>query len=397
MFENLLGQPMAAENLIRDIKNNTLPGSLLFEGPEYSGKCTAALELARALTCREKGAWDCSCLPCEQNRLLAHPYVLLLGNRGFAGEIEASARALVATGSDASRYLYIRNVRKLLRRFDPVLWENDDKKISQAIKHIERSSEIMETLSPEKPLPEAGELENLVAEVRKSVRVMAGLIPSGIPINQIRNVAQWSWRTSPGSRKIVILENADRIQEGARNALLKILEEPPRDLYLVLLTSQKRMIIPTILSRVRPYGFSERDPETVHGVLERVYREKPGSSRSSCDSLREYFIQFRDYSQDQLDKSAALFLAAVRNRDLYYPGTPFEKIDRELFSVWLETLTGHLYQELRTAKESLEGFPLRHLEDWEMMIRKARESADLYNQSPTLLMESLYYGMRDSQ
>jgi DNA polymerase III delta prime subunit len=40
MFENLLEQPAVKGRLIEDIKSSSLPSSILFYGPSYSGKMT---------------------------------------------------------------------------------------------------------------------------------------------------------------------------------------------------------------------------------------------------------------------------------------------------------------------------------------------------------------------
>ena len=48
------------------------------------------------------------------------------------------------------------------------------------------------------------------------------------------------------------------MSESVRNALLKILEEPPSDCNFILLTSKRNAILPTILSRVRTYEFKNR-------------------------------------------------------------------------------------------------------------------------------------------
>ena len=47
-------------------------------------------------------------------------------------------------------------------------------------------------------------------------------------------------------KKTIIIENADRMLESVRNALLKILEEPPVDTIFILTTSQRNLVMPTI-------------------------------------------------------------------------------------------------------------------------------------------------------
>jgi DNA polymerase-3 subunit delta' len=60
-----------------------------------------------------------------------------------------------------------------------------------------------------------------------------------------------------GARKVIILGNAERlvVQEAsqeAANALLKVLEEPPADTFLMLTTREAQALLPTIRSRLVP-------------------------------------------------------------------------------------------------------------------------------------------------
>jgi DNA polymerase-3 subunit gamma/tau len=61
VFDNLLYQERLAEQLTREVSQKTLPASVLFHGPAYSAKLTAALETARGLSCLKDGAWSCPC------------------------------------------------------------------------------------------------------------------------------------------------------------------------------------------------------------------------------------------------------------------------------------------------------------------------------------------------
>jgi DNA polymerase III subunit delta' len=74
-------------------------------------------------------------------------------------------------------------------------------------------------------------------ECRACTTTMAGthadvrrIIPEGLSIGvtEMRNIVQIaSRRPSTGRWQIVLIEDADRLTEGAANALLKVVEEPP--------------------------------------------------------------------------------------------------------------------------------------------------------------------------
>src|ERR1700746_1536905 len=56
------------------------------------------------------------------------------------------------------------------------------------------------------------------------------IIPEGLSIgvDEMRNIVQIaSRRPTTGHRQIVVIEDADRLTEGAANPLLKVVEEPP--------------------------------------------------------------------------------------------------------------------------------------------------------------------------
>jgi DNA polymerase-3 subunit delta' len=71
-----------------------------------------------------------------------------------------------------------------------------------------------------------------------------------IKIEQIRDVVRFSNKTAGfGLRKVIVLAPADSMNVNAFNALLKLLEEPPKDTYLILVCHRMYCIPPTIRSR----------------------------------------------------------------------------------------------------------------------------------------------------
>jgi DNA polymerase-3 subunit delta' len=68
-------------------------------------------------------------------------------------------------------------------------------------------------------------------------------------------------------RKVFVIHDAERMQAPSANALLKTLEEPPLDTTIILLTSQAREILPTILSRCIQLHFQPLSTECIVEIL----------------------------------------------------------------------------------------------------------------------------------
>lgn len=279
MFENLLNQD-AVKFLTSDIKNNKFPQSVLFSGTDSSGKLTAALEVARIFSCTgdTRGKWKCECPSCLQHKALINSNMLLLGPRDCALEIAATKDILIKAVKEnppyliASRYAFLRSIRKLTLRFNAVLWEGhkDIKKIAALMEKINDS---LEELDFPRELPPVDQLESICSELQKNTSLLEDeYLYNSVPIDQIRNLEIWAHRKSESGKKTIIIENCDKMLEGVRNALLKIIEEPPKDCIFILLTSKRNAVMPTILSRVRTYAFNERSKSQQLEVIKTIFR-----------------------------------------------------------------------------------------------------------------------------
>ncbi len=71
-----------------------------------------------------------------------------------------------------------------------------------------------------------------------------------IKIEQIRELRErFRFRPFEGKWRIVIIQDAQRLREEAANAILKVLEEPPRGNLFILIAPEAQMLLPTIVSR----------------------------------------------------------------------------------------------------------------------------------------------------
>ncbi len=185
------------------MRAETLPASLLFQGPRGVGKQRLAIWLAQRLLCTRSNAgasFDHSCGTCTACRYVAeltHPDL---------------------------HWIYPR----------PRLKDSD---------------------------PDLDQVRDDYAEATRERSAASGLYapPSGsegIYVATVRSLVQRA-AISPamGNRKVFIIGDAERMvpQEGsdmAANAFLKLLEEPPADTNIILTSSEPGALLPTIRSRV---------------------------------------------------------------------------------------------------------------------------------------------------
>jgi DNA polymerase-3 subunit delta' len=91
-----------------------------------------------------------------------------------------------------------------------------------------------------------------------------------IKIDQVRELQrQLSYRPFEAPLKACIIDEADRLNPAAGNALLKTLEEPPGKALLILVTANIGGVLPTILSRCQQLGFRPLSQHTIEEYLQR--------------------------------------------------------------------------------------------------------------------------------
>ena len=124
-------------------------------------------------------------------------------------------------------------------------------------------------------------------------------------IGDIRNIIDRAQYAPIGKAKIFILDEVHRLTVDAQNSLLKILEEPPSDVYFVLATTEVDKLLPTILSRCQRHDLRrvtsseiEERLSTICGVenkqvddkiLNYIAGEAKGSVRDAITLLEKIF------------------------------------------------------------------------------------------------------------
>jgi DNA polymerase-3 subunit gamma/tau len=309
VFENLLFQDRAKEQLTSMIAGEKVPPALLFTGPEGSGKLTAALECARVLSCEKEGLWNCECGQCNRHRSLSHPDLLLFGPRNLPQEPSVTAEYFMHSPNLTSYYAFVRSIRKLLKHFDPVLWAGEEARLSKAIASIESLEEQLQEIQTLVSRSKIQTLDTIVNRVVETASSLEAFVPDGIPIFMVRNMAAWAVIAPVGKRKTVILQNADTANESTRNAMLKILEEPPETVRFILTSSRRAAVIATILSRSRLISFEPRTSAQAQHIVSRLFR-----SQEKVENISEFFHKNSPFPPDKAEDEASLFVGALLDR-----------------------------------------------------------------------------------
>lgn len=134
-----------------------------------------------------------------------------------------------------------------------------------------------------------------------------------ITVDQIRQCNKWAQESSQLSgKRIIIISPAEAMNESASNALLKTLESPSEQCVFLLLTSNQKALLPTVISRCQKWQVSEPQLEDVYQWLK---------TKTTVDI---------NYTGIRLNHSAPLSTLTFFEDNHY---AQFEQLERALFEL----------------------------------------------------------------
>lgn len=95
-----------------------------------------------------------------------------------------------------------------------------------------------------------------------------------IKIETVRKILERLSMTRQAQYKILLVQSLERMGVEAANSFLKMLEEPPERTIFIMTTDNVRLILPTILSRVRVVQFNSVSQGYLKKKLESLYPER---------------------------------------------------------------------------------------------------------------------------
>ena len=106
-----------------------------------------------------------------------------------------------------------------------------------------------------------------------------------IKVDAVRTaVNEAAFRPFEGRRRVVIIDDADRLVPEAQNALLKTLEEPPAASVFLLVTSRPHLLLATVRSRCPELRFGGLSTEEIGDILVSRHQFDPTAALAAAAS-----------------------------------------------------------------------------------------------------------------
>ena len=120
-----------------------------------------------------------------------------------------------------------------------------------------------------------------------------------IEVSKIREILNFSSKTSfSNKKKIVLINNVEKMNVNASNSLLKILEEPSTNLFFILIHSSHKKLISTINSRCIKFNFliTEAEKEKIiNNVIDNDFYEGLSSDFKIRYLSPKFYIELYDF------------------------------------------------------------------------------------------------------
>ena len=115
-----------------------------------------------------------------------------------------------------------------------------------------------------------------------------GKTASVISVHESRKVVDFMHKTAQeGGWRIVLVDPVEEMNQSASNALLKVLEEPPADALLLLISHAPGRLLPTIHSRCCHLTLAPLPEETVEQLLTQAHPDLDPEDRQAICRLAE--------------------------------------------------------------------------------------------------------------
>jgi DNA polymerase III subunit delta' len=151
--------------------------------------------------------------------------------------------------------------------------------------------------------------EGRLFHLKRGPNTTGSALSDDIRVDEVRKLKSFfALSAADGGRRVAIIDAADELATAGANALLKVLEEPPERVTLLLISHQPHRLLPTIRSRCRTLRLSPLSADDLARALEQAGGEVPPGKAAALAELAGGSVgeAIRLTGQDGLDIYARL-------------------------------------------------------------------------------------------
>jgi DNA polymerase-3 subunit gamma/tau len=131
-------------------------------------------------------------------------------------------------------------------------------------------------------------------------------------IETVRDIAEkCPYATLSGNIRVYILDEVHRQTKDAQNALLKLLEEPPEDVYFILCTTEPESLLPTVSGRCHSYLMKSLKPTEMTTLIDRILEKEKFNSKEYPTTIKKEIYRLAE----GLPRNALILLDSVIDMD----------------------------------------------------------------------------------
>lgn len=250
MFSKLVGNDTVKQRLARINKTGRMPGAFVFAGAEGVGKMLFAVEVAKQLNCLQPTSGLEACDVCPACR-----------------RIPTLPQA----------------IRETTKRYEATSSRSEKDQISQSLMWSEH-------------------------------RDVAAIAPLGrvINVHQARVLErEANYRPAEGRRRVFLIDDADRLNEAASNALLKTLEEMPATTHVILVAARPNALLATIRSRCQMIRFAPLSETEIENSLIAQHRRAGDDARLAAHLAQGSLARALRLNTDEYRRERAANIRAI--------------------------------------------------------------------------------------
>lgn len=199
-----------------------------------------------------------------------------------------------------------------------------------------------------------------------------------IRVEQLRQLHDWfNTATHRGGFRVAVLYPAESLNAISANALLKVLEEPPRNTLFLLVSDTPDRLLPTLISRCRRFPLSAPAPQVAEQWLKQQGLAQPRHWLSAAGGAPLKALALSQESDTACPAWLRVLVTGLAQENDADAGAVADELEKLPATIWIDTLQRWWLDLMLSAQ----GVSPRYYPELDKLTRQVALRASAVNQS----------------